>query len=162
HKIRMAIATAITRNIKAVRAFGLTPLLRRDAPAWCRGASSCTSCSRPRSCGHPRACSARVCAVLRMPLARLFLVTALVSCGGAPKPRPLPVDPPAGGADIMKPPPPKEPSKRDLALEEVKRLTAIADKDPLLAPWTGPYGGVPPWDKLDIKGFGKAFETGLA
>ena len=27
--------------------------------------------------------------------------------------------------------------------------TALADKNPMLAPWTGPYEGVPPWDKMD-------------
>ena len=26
---------------------------------------------------------------------------------------------------------------------------APAGANPLLAPWTGPYEGVPPWDKLD-------------
>ena len=57
---------------------------------------------------------------------------------------------------------PAAPSALDTARAEVARLTAIADQDPLLAPWTGPYGGVPPWDKLNVAGFGKAFETGLA
>jgi peptidyl-dipeptidase Dcp len=62
----------------------------------------------------------------------------------------------------MQPPGPKPSSKRDLAMEDVKRLSAVADADPLLKPWTGKYDGVPPWDKLDVKGFSKAFETGLA
>ncbi|MBA2540836.1 MAG: M3 family metallopeptidase, partial [Deltaproteobacteria bacterium] len=56
----------------------------------------------------------------------------------------------------------KPSSKRDIAIEDVKRLTALADKHPLLAPWTGDYGGVPPWDKLDIKGIGPAFEIAIA
>ncbi|MBC7978157.1 MAG: M3 family metallopeptidase, partial [Myxococcales bacterium] len=51
---------------------------------------------------------------------------------------------------------------RDAALAEVKRLTALADQDPYLAAWTGPYGGVPPWDKLDVAAFAKSFETGIA
>ncbi len=57
---------------------------------------------------------------------------------------------------------PAAPSALDRARAEVTRLTAVADQDPLLAPWTGPYGGVPPWDKLNVAGFGKAFDTGLA
>ncbi|HEU0030297.1 MAG TPA: M3 family metallopeptidase [Kofleriaceae bacterium] len=65
-------------------------------------------------------------------------------------------------AEPAKPPEPAKPSGRDAALAEVARLKAIADQDPLLAPWPGPYGGVPPWDKLDVAKFPKAFETGLA
>jgi peptidyl-dipeptidase Dcp len=57
---------------------------------------------------------------------------------------------------------PAAPSARDTAVVEVKRLTEVVDKDPLLAAWTGPYGGVPPWDKLNVAGFGKAFEASLA
>ncbi|NUO47870.1 MAG: M3 family metallopeptidase [Polyangiaceae bacterium] len=48
------------------------------------------------------------------------------------------------------------------ARAEVERLRAVADKDPMLAPWTGPYGGVPPWDKIKSDLFPRAFETGLA
>ena len=43
----------------------------------------------------------------------------------------------------------------------VKRLTAEADKTPLLAAWTGPYGGVPPWDKIRADAFPEAFAIGL-
>jgi peptidyl-dipeptidase Dcp len=57
---------------------------------------------------------------------------------------------------------PAAPSKRDAAIAEVKRLTAIADQDPYLAPWTGPHGGVPPWDKLDVPAFARSFELGIA
>jgi len=32
----------------------------------------------------------------------------------------------------------------------------------MLAPWTGPYGGVPPWDKVVAKDFLPAFEVGMA
>ncbi len=93
---------------------------------------------------------------------RSFLVIALMfACSGTPKPTPLPVDPPRP-VDGAGPVGPKPSSKQDLAKEEVARLTAIANKDPLLAPWTGKYEGVPPWDKLDVALVGKAFETGLA
>jgi peptidyl-dipeptidase Dcp len=84
------------------------------------------------------------------------LVALLASCRTVPPSSPTPTVERAPVAT------PAIPAARDTALAEVKRLTEIADKDPLLAPWTGPYGGVPPWDKLDVAGFGKAFETGLA
>jgi peptidyl-dipeptidase Dcp len=88
----------------------------------------------------------------------------LMSCGGASKataPEPAPrADPTAAAAA---PPPPAAPvSARDAAVAEVARLTALADQDPYLAAWTGPYGGVPPWDKLQVAAFPKAFEIGLA
>ncbi|MCB9571897.1 MAG: M3 family metallopeptidase [Kofleriaceae bacterium] len=54
------------------------------------------------------------------------------------------------------------PSPYDAARAEVTRLTAEADRDPLLAAWTGAYGGVPPWDQLDAGKFGAAFTTGIA
>ncbi|WOF45236.1 M3 family metallopeptidase [Sphingopyxis indica] len=34
--------------------------------------------------------------------------------------------------------------------------------NPLLAPWTGPFEGVPPWDKLDPELFPDAFEKAMA
>ncbi|MET3436984.1 M3 family metallopeptidase [Sphingomonas sp. 1185] len=34
--------------------------------------------------------------------------------------------------------------------------------NPLLFPWTGPYGGVPPWDKVKPELFPAAFEAALA
>jgi len=40
--------------------------------------------------------------------------------------------------------------------------TAPARGNPLLAPWTGPYEGVPPWDKLDPELFPDAFEKAMA
>ena len=44
---------------------------------------------------------------------------------------------------------------------EVTRLTALADADPMLAPWTGPHGGVPPWDKAKADLFPTSFQTGI-
>jgi len=52
--------------------------------------------------------------------------------------------------------------RRTAALEEVARLRRRADQDPLLAPWSGPYGGVPPWDRVDLSRIGSSFELGLA
>jgi len=41
--------------------------------------------------------------------------------------------------------------------------TAVAPSaNPLLADWTGPAGGVPPWDKVRPELFPQAFETTLA
>src|SRR3546814_5107780 len=40
--------------------------------------------------------------------------------------------------------------------------TVPAGANPLLAPWTGPYEGVPPWDKMDPELFPDAFTKGMA
>lgn len=37
-----------------------------------------------------------------------------------------------------------------------------ADGAPLLAPWTGPYGGVPPFDKVKVADFAPALEAAMA
>jgi peptidyl-dipeptidase Dcp len=91
------------------------------------------------------------------------------SCGGAPRPSPTPppTPPPADDTPVVTAPastlPPAPPTAaRDAALAEVLRLTALADQDPYLAPWSGPHGGVPPWDKLKADAFPHAFEVGLA
>ncbi len=57
--------------------------------------------------------------------------------------------------------PPATISAHQAALAEVARLEAEADKDPLLARWEGPHGGVPPWDKVKTELFPAAFERGL-
>ena len=77
---------------------------------------------------------------------------APMACGGTP----------ARSAPVDEPPAPTKPTAYDAAREEVVRLTALANQNPLLAEWTGPYEGVPPWDKVTAAGFPKAFETGLA
>jgi len=33
---------------------------------------------------------------------------------------------------------------------------------PMLAPWTGPYGGVPPFDKVEVAQFKPALEAAMA
>lgn len=45
---------------------------------------------------------------------------------------------------------------------ELARLTAEANANPMLSAWSGPYGGVPPWDAAKAELFPKAFETGTA
>jgi peptidyl-dipeptidase Dcp len=57
------------------------------------------------------------------------------------------------------PPTVEDPHER--AKAEVARLRAEADRDPMLAAWTGPYGGVPPWDKVKASLFPAAFDTGI-
>ncbi|MBB4048421.1 M3 family metallopeptidase [Sphingomonas sp. UMB7805-LC452B] len=42
------------------------------------------------------------------------------------------------------------------------QLAQAPAANPLLAPWTGPYGGVPPWDKVKPELFPAAFEAALA
>jgi peptidyl-dipeptidase Dcp len=41
-------------------------------------------------------------------------------------------------------------------------LSAAAPANPLLAPWTGPYGGVPPFDKVEVGLFVPALEAGMS
>jgi peptidyl-dipeptidase Dcp len=71
-----------------------------------------------------------------------FAVTlALLSaCGSSSKPGPAPAAPSG----------------------DVAKLTAQANENPLLAPWGGPYGGVPPWDRVKPELFPATFEVGLA
>ena len=38
---------------------------------------------------------------------------------------------------------------------------AAQTSNPLLQEWTGPYGGVPPWDKVKPELFGEAFQTAI-
>lgn len=40
-------------------------------------------------------------------------------------------------------------------------FTADSESNPLLAEWTGPYGGVPPFDKVDIEYFKPGLEAGM-
>src|SRR5690606_4643747 len=48
------------------------------------------------------------------------------------------------------------------AQADVARLTEQANQDPLLKPWTGPHGGVPPWDQAGVENIAPALELGLA
>ncbi len=47
------------------------------------------------------------------------------------------------------------------AQSDVSRLTAQANQNVLLAPWTGPHGGVPPWDQAQASAFPAAFDLGI-
>jgi peptidyl-dipeptidase Dcp len=60
----------------------------------------------------------------------------------------------------MAAPPPADSAYQN-ALAEVSRLEAEAAKDPMLAPWSGPYGGVPPWDQVKPELFPAAFARGI-
>ena len=41
-------------------------------------------------------------------------------------------------------------------------LSAAAPQNPLLTPWTGPFGGVPPFDQVRVEQFKPALEAGMA
>jgi len=92
---------------------------------------------------------------------RTSLLLFLAACGSSapsvtqPAPATVPVAEPATdpAADAA--------AARATQLEELARLRAEADKDPLLAPWTGPYGGVPPWDQVQAAKFPSAFAKGI-
>jgi peptidyl-dipeptidase Dcp len=44
----------------------------------------------------------------------------------------------------------------------VPQAAGAAETNPLLAPWTGPYGGVPPFDKVRVADFTPAAEAAMA
>jgi peptidyl-dipeptidase Dcp len=46
--------------------------------------------------------------------------------------------------------------------EEIAAPAAIADDNPMIAEWTGPYGGVPPWDRIAVSDFIPAFDHAIA
>ncbi len=86
-------------------------------------------------------------------LASLLVAAAL--CGGCgPKATSKPG--PGSGSAVAESP------AHAAAKAEVARLRAAAEALPLLAPWTGDYGGVPPWDKLDAAQVGPAYAAALA
>ena len=43
----------------------------------------------------------------------------------------------------------------------MKRLKAEADQNPVIAAWSGPYGGVPPWDKITLDRVGPSFALAI-
>ncbi|MEZ5959061.1 MAG: M3 family metallopeptidase [Hyphomonadaceae bacterium] len=47
------------------------------------------------------------------------------------------------------------------AQTDVQTLTAQANQDPLLKPWTGPHGGVPPWDQARAELIAPALDLGI-
>ena len=48
------------------------------------------------------------------------------------------------------------------AQTETARMAVIANQNPLLKPWTGVHGGVPPWDQADPALVPAALELGIA
>jgi peptidyl-dipeptidase Dcp len=78
----------------------------------------------------------------------------IAACSAPPKPAP--------GSPAQVAVAPSDPSVREKALADIARLTAEADKDPMLAAWTGPYQGVPPWDRTKAAVFPAAFTAGIA
>jgi peptidyl-dipeptidase Dcp len=93
-----------------------------------------------------------------MPNSRPLLAALLLSaCAVSTSPAPQHAEPEASPSDSAQAE--KDPHKA--ALAEVARLRAEADRDPLLAAWTGPYGGVPPWDKLALDRVGAGFKTAI-
>jgi peptidyl-dipeptidase Dcp len=94
----------------------------------------------------------------------LVALTPLVAaCSGGATSSPGPGAPAAAPPPIAPTQPPEDPAltARKAALAQVARLIAEADKLPLLAPWTGPYGGVPPWDRLKHDAFPPSFQLGM-
>jgi len=49
-----------------------------------------------------------------------------------------------------------------ISADKMSGLAAAADPNPLLANWAGPYGGVPPFDKVQIALFKPALESAMA
>jgi peptidyl-dipeptidase Dcp len=84
------------------------------------------------------------------------LVAFVAACTPSPSPT-LPTGGSATGSATV-----DAPSARATAVAKVKDLTAKAEANVVLATWTGPYGGVPPWDKLKPELFPAAFETAIA
>ncbi len=48
------------------------------------------------------------------------------------------------------------------AAEAANMTPTVAEDNPLLAPWPGPYGGVPPFDRARVDGLAPALEAGMA
>ena len=97
-----------------------------------------------------------------MRLRTLGFLFVLGSCRALPGPVPAPPPQPEMPAQPPAPDPAEQArTAHEAHKQKVVKLTLEADKNPLLAAWTGPYGGVPPWDKIKSDLFGAAFTTGL-
>ncbi|MDB4961239.1 MAG: dcp [Myxococcales bacterium] len=77
----------------------------------------------------------------------------------SPAPESRPIEP---AAEVRAPEPDPRPAAHAAAIERVAKRKAEAETNPLLAPWSGPYGGVPPWDKVKTELFPAAFAAGFA
>jgi peptidyl-dipeptidase Dcp len=94
----------------------------------------------------------------KAPTLRSLGLAALVAAACTPSPAPTPpiAGSATGSASV------DAPSAHANAVAKVKDLTAKAEANVVLAAWTGPYGGVPPWDKLKPELFPAAFELAIA
>jgi len=54
------------------------------------------------------------------------------------------------------------PAFAQVAAPAASAEVAATAANPVLAPWTGPYGGVPPWDRIRPELFPQAFEAAIA
>src|SRR5437879_3214692 len=73
------------------------------------------------------------------------LGAGLVDCAGAPPPPPK--------ADVAAPAGSAKPAS--------SVATPAAPTSPLLVPWTGPHGGVPPFGRFTVADFKPALEAGM-
>jgi peptidyl-dipeptidase Dcp len=99
-----------------------------------------------------------------MSTSRFGMLFALVCACGPAKPQLTQPAPPTTGQEsaYKVPLPPQAPVDPFVqAQADVERLRAEADKDSMLAPWGGPYGGVPPWDQVRSDRFPAAFAKGI-
>lgn len=62
-----------------------------------------------------------------------------------------------GGAPLM-----AQETSIETTQETKMAFRAVTSDHVLLAPWAGPYGGVPPWDKVDMADFIPAFDRAIA
>jgi peptidyl-dipeptidase Dcp len=83
---------------------------------------------------------------------RFFLAALLCACATTHTP----------ASEAAMPESPANPARPVDPRAEITRLRTQADADPVLAPWTGPYGGVPPWDKLKLDRVPGEFALGIA
>ena len=49
-----------------------------------------------------------------------------------------------------------------IAINITKNSNAMTEENPLLATWEGPYGGVPPFDRVQVPLFKPALEAAMA
>lgn len=54
------------------------------------------------------------------------------------------------------------PLAQDTAMASEPTAEAAETANPLLADWTGPFEGVPPWDQMEVDQFSGAFEVAMA
>ena len=63
-----------------------------------------------------------------------------------------------GSAPLMA----QDPAASEAPAQQQAAAPAISADSPMLAAWTGPYGGVPPWDKVNTADFIPAYDKAIA